>query len=272
MQARGLNRVRQPRLVANVLTETRLEAPKFSESQIKSDFASSRHLRSHSRCPHKGSPGIRNERSGGADENITPFSGETSLTHNITVVEGRLEQMGVRYPRMRSGSPHQTFASHLTPSPPSSPTETPHHQENSKLLFQVLSSHKIVPDRVQWDRVMKTFCDEVLVLVPFLHLPSVWEAYENLWDGFLYPESNHQSQLGEWRLTSSYVLLCLANGTCVESSRVNDQEVQYSAGWSLYRAARDIFGDLLDVFSDCKNQLLLLQNILLMVSCLACIL
>ena len=250
-----------------MLRKTRPEAPKLSEFQNKSDFASSRTLRSNSRCSQDAEPGTRSEARGGADESITPFSGETSLTHNMTVVEGRLKQMGVRYPRMRSGSPDQSFASHLTPSPPESPTESPNHQAKSKLLFQILTSHKIVPDRVQWDRVMKTFCDEVLVLVPFLHLPSVWEAYENLWDGFLLPESSHQLELEEWRLTSSYVLLCLANGTCVESSRVNDQEMQYSAGWSLYRAARDIFGDLLDVFGECTNQILLLQNILLMVSC-----
>ncbi|KAJ5363112.1 hypothetical protein N7541_003956 [Penicillium brevicompactum] len=249
----------------NMLRKTRPEAPKLSEFQNKSDFASSRTLRSNSRCSQDAEPGTRSEARGGADESITPFSGETSLTHNMTVVEGRLKQMGVKYPRMRSGSPDQSFASHLTPSLPESPTESPNHQAKSKLLIQILTSHKIVPDRVQWDRVMKTFCDEVLVLVPFLHLPSVWEAYENLWDGFLLPESSHQLDLEEWRLTSSYVLLCLANGTCVESSRVNDQEMQYSAGWSLYRAARDIFGDLLDVFGECTNQILLLQNILLMV-------
>lgn len=112
---------------------------------------------------------------------------------------------------------------------------------------------------------MNTFCDEVLILVPFLHLPSVWEAYESMWDDKLVTPSVPGSPRAEWRFTSSYVLLCLANGTCVESSRVNDQEVQYSAGWSLYRAARDIFGDLLDVFGQCTNQILLLQNIILMV-------
>ena len=197
------------------------------------------------------------------DESITPFSGETSLTHNITVVEGRLEQMGVRYPRLRSESPHQSFSSRLTPSPPASPRESTHQQAKSNLLLQILDSHKIVPDRAQWDRVMNTFCDEVLLLVPFLHPPSVWEAYENMWDA-LASRSGHRH--GEWRLTASYILLCLANGTCVESSRVNDQEVQYSAGWSLYRAARDIFGDLLDAFSECTDQILVLQNIILMVS------
>ncbi|CAG8248314.1 unnamed protein product [Penicillium olsonii] len=170
--------------------------------------------------------------------------------------------MGVRYPRLRSESPHQSFSSRLTPSPPASPRESTHQQAKSNLLLQILDSHKIVPDRAQWDRVMNTFCDEVLLLVPFLHPPSVWEAYENMWDA-LASRSGHRH--GEWRLTASYILLCLANGTCVESSRVNDQEVQYSAGWSLYRAARDIFGDLLDAFSECTDQILVLQNIILMV-------
>jgi hypothetical protein len=171
--------------------------------------------------------------------------------------------MGVRYARHRSESPNHSFSSRLTPSPQSSPKGS-HRQQTKSYIYQALDSHKIVPDRVQWDRAMKTFCDEVHILVPFLHLPSVWKAYERLWESFLIPSASHYSR-GEWRFTFACVLLCLANGTCVESSRVDGQQGQYSAGWSLYRAARDVFGDLLDVFGHCTDQILLLQNILLMV-------
>ncbi|CAG8134803.1 unnamed protein product [Penicillium salamii] len=246
-------------------TNKRVQNSKIGEVRDEQDLNSSHPSRSHPKDHEKDFHATRSGQKSVADESITPFSGETSLTHNITVVEGRLEQMGVRYPRLRSESPHQSFSSRFTPSPPASPKEVPRQQSKRHLLFQVLDSHKIAPDRAQWDRVMNTFCDEVLILVPFLHLPSVWEAYESMWDDKLVTPSVPGSPRAEWRFTSSYVLLCLANGTCVESSRVNDQEVQYSAGWSLYRAARDIFGDLLDVFGQCTNQILLLQNIILMV-------
>ncbi|CAG8164566.1 unnamed protein product [Penicillium nalgiovense] len=241
----------------------RQEKSRLRDPQDKCDLNTSRSPGLHSRSHQEDASEDQNRYKGLPDESITPFSGETSLAHNITVVEGRLEQMGVRYARLRSESPNHSFSSHLTPSPQSSPKGS-HRQQTKSYVYQALDSHKIVPDRVQWDRAMKTFCDEVHILVPFLHLPSVWEAYERLWESFLVPSASHYSR-GEWRFTFACVLLCLANGTCVESSRVDGQQGQYSAGWSLYRAARDVFGDLLDVFSECTDQILLLQNILLMV-------
>lgn len=209
-------------------------------------------------------PEDRNEHKGFPDESTTAFSGETSLAHNITVVEGRLEQMGVRYSRLRSEPPNNPFSSRLTPSPRASVNEN-HRQKTLSYIHQVLDSNGIIPNRSQWDRAMHTFCDEVHILVPFLHLPSVWEAYESMWASLSVPNASHHFRRSEWRFTFAWVLLCLANGTCVESSRVDNQDRQYSAGWSLYRAARDIFGDLLDVFSQCTDQILLLQNIVLMV-------
>ena len=227
----------------------------------KSDPNTSRSSGSHT---HENIPEDRSGHKGFRDESITAFSGETSLAHNITVVEGRLEQMGVRYSRLRSESLNHSFSSRLTPSPRALPNEN-YRQQTKSYIYQVLDSHGILADRLQWDRAMHTFCDEVHILVPFLHLPSVWEAYEKLWECLLRPTSGHNSRRGEWRFTFACVLLCLANGTCVEYSRVDDQEGRYSAGWSLYRAARKAFGDLLDVFSECTDQILLLQNIVLMV-------
>jgi hypothetical protein len=78
-------------------------------------------------------------------------------------------------------------------------------------------------------------------------------------------ESSPYHRNAESRFALAHVLLCLSNCKCVISSRANGPDGHYSAGWSLYRAARDIFGDLLDVFSECSNQILLLQTILLMV-------
>ncbi|OQE12876.1 hypothetical protein PENFLA_c060G04258 [Penicillium flavigenum] len=242
----------------------RQEKSRSREPQDKSAQNTSTPPELYSRSHQEDVPEDQNGHKGLPDESITPFSGETSLAHNITVVEDRLEQMGVRYARLRSESPNHSFSSQLTPSPQASPKGN-HREQTKSYVYQALDSHKIVPDRVQWDRAMKTFCDEVHILVPFLHLPSVWEAYERLWESFLVPSANHYSHHGEWRFTFACVLLCLANGTCVESSRVDGQQGQYSAGWSLYRAARDVIGDLLDVFGECTDQILLLQNILLMV-------
>jgi hypothetical protein len=172
--------------------------------------------------------------------------------------------MGVEYARLRSTSPNQDFVSRLTPSPCEPPNPRPRPQTQD-YLCQLLSPHGIFPDRKEWDKLMHMFCDEVHILVPFLHLPSLWEIYSKLWENLGGSESSPYHRNAESRFTMAHILLCLANGKCVISSRVNGPEGHYSAGWSLYRAARDLFGDLLDVFSECSNQILLLQTILSMV-------
>ncbi|KAJ5101148.1 hypothetical protein N7456_007200 [Penicillium angulare] len=194
---------------------------------------------------------------------VPAFSGETSITHNLTVVENRLEQMGVQYERCRSASPSYQFDSRLTPSPDSPPGHS--KQIQTCIYRRSLNVNGIVPDRKQWDGLLTTFCDEVHILVPFLHLPSVWKLYGEIWETSFSGQSRKQDQSGLRRVQTAYVLLCLANGRCVESSRFEDGEGQYSAGWSLYNAARDIFGDLLNGFRLCTDQILILQTCLLMV-------
>lgn len=192
---------------------------------------------------------------------VPTFSGETSIAHNLTVVEGRLEQMGVQYKRLRSASPTPRFTSRLTPPPNESPDCS--SEQQTSFLNKVLDSHRIVPDRRQWDHLMHTFCDEVHVLVPFLHPPSLWQLYDELWTrGFSY--RTEDQQMGSHRVQIAHVLLGLANGRCVESSSLEGRG-PFSAGWSLYGAARDIFGDLIDGFRQSADQILILQTVVLMV-------
>ena len=197
-----------------------------------------------------------------ASPKVPTFSGETSITHNLTVVESRLEQMGVQYSRLRSASPSHSFRSRLTPSPDDRPSRRAEPQ--TSFVGRILNTNGLTPNRDHWNELLHTFCDEVHVLVPFLHLPSLWKLYGDVWetlgDG---PQSQDQS--GARRVQVAHILLCLANGRCVESSRFEDGEGRYSAGWSLYNAARDIFGDLLDGFRQCTDQIFVLQTYLLMV-------
>lgn len=195
---------------------------------------------------------------------VQAFSGETSIAHNLTVVEGRLEQMGVQYSRERSTSPNGQFRSNLTPSP--EPSFRGFKEQGTSLTQRVLRKHGIIPDRDQWEVIMHTFCDEVHVLVPFLHLPAVWRLYKQTWTISFDQESSCSSNSEAQRFQAAHILLCLANGKCVESSRFEGDEGPYSAGWTFYSAARDAFGDLLDGFSQCTDQIFLLQTVVLMVS------
>ncbi|KAJ6122215.1 hypothetical protein N7512_004680 [Penicillium capsulatum] len=194
---------------------------------------------------------------------VTSFSGETSITHNLTVVEDRLEQMGVQYEGMRSPPPNHSF-SRLTPAPGSSTGRIPEISGRNP-FSRLLNTHGIVPDRKKWDELMQTFCDEVHILVPFLHLPTVRDVYEKTWTRLMDLAPNVTETRGVYRVQTAHVLLCLANGRCVESSRFEGDQGPYSAGGSLYSAARGIFGDLLDGLHQCADQILVLQTVLLMV-------
>lgn len=193
---------------------------------------------------------------------VPTFSGETSIAHNITVVEGRLEQMGVQYGQ-RSNSPRRSFRSCLTPSP--APSINRSSDRQTSFIHRVLDTHGITPDRETWGRLMHTFCDEVHILVPFLHPPSLWKLHEEMWRGSLAQKSGDDERSGARRVQAAHVLLCVANGRCVETSRYEGDTGPYSAGWSLYSAARDIFGDLLEGFCQCPDQVFVLQTALLMV-------
>lgn len=207
---------------------------------------------------HESSTRVRSPR-----PQVPTFSGETSIAHSLTVVEGRLEQMGVQYKRLRSASPSQQFTSRLTPSPKESPQYP--SERNTSFIQRVLETHHIVPDRRQWDGLLRTFCDEVHILVPFLHLPSLWYLYDEFWKRGRNEGFKDQPEHGSHRVQAAQVLLGIANGRCVESSRLDDDGGPYSAGWSLYSAARDIFGDLIDGFRQCTDQVLVLQTVVLMV-------
>ncbi|CEJ59802.1 hypothetical protein PMG11_08406 [Penicillium brasilianum] len=194
---------------------------------------------------------------------VPTFSGETSVAHSLTVVEGRLKQMGVEYKRLRSASPSQQFISRLTPSPNEAPEDL--LGRNTSFIPRVLDAHRIVPDRRQWDGLLRTFCDEVQILVPFLHLPSLWHLHDELWKSGWHDGFKDQPKQGSHRVQAAQLLLCIANGKCVESARLEDDRGPYSAGWSLYSAAREIFGDLIDGFRQCEDQVLVLQTVVLMV-------
>ena len=196
---------------------------------------------------------------------VPAFSGETSIAHNMTVVENRLEQMGVQYARIRSPSPRHWLSSRLTPSPESSTNHTSSVAQTNQLR-RVLDAHRIVPDREQWDGLMRTFCDEVHILVPFMHLPTLWGLYHRTWSRLFDRKFDMSEQGGVCRVQTVQVLLCLANGRCVESSQFEEDNGPYSAGGSLYSAARDLFGGLLEGFDHCADQLLVLQTVVLMVS------
>lgn len=178
------------------------------------------------------------------------FSGEPSIVHVLHEMEGHLERLGMGHTPMAS--------------PPSSPPLTPvqnwsHDGRSQNKILEILDSHSITIDKCEWDQLLHTFFEEIYVLYPFLHPPTLRRTYEDLSDTNTSCESTND------RAKFAQVLFCLATGRCSESTRTDTGEGRHSAGWSLFQAGMDVLGEPLEVLDAYSAALEALQAILLAV-------
>jgi hypothetical protein len=183
------------------------------------------------------------------------YIGETSVTHVLQRVEDQLEEIG--------------FPTEQRTSPPESPPMTPvpkasHPQVPQNRISSAIHTHGIVPVKDQWDDYLETFLSDVHTLYPFLHEPTVHNMYDRLWS-IIAPSAPMTTSTDHCFDQLVQVLLMLAIGRCVLSSRVNTSEGLHSAGWSLYSTALDLRGNLLDFVGDDSRPLQTLQTLVLMV-------
>ncbi|KAJ5208764.1 hypothetical protein N7449_003143 [Penicillium cf. viridicatum] len=161
----------------------------------------------------------------------TTFSGETSIRYTLNQLEGDLA---------RSGEKHEPSIAD-TLSRFSTPTLTPSPSPGGRVAS---------------------------CMAPDIHkvLQSLWRQYIELWDTW-FSETLNPGLLGgrDEQITVAQLFMCLAIGRCTASPRVASAEARHSAGWSLYGAATDLFGDILSSFEECSNQVLVLQTLALMV-------
>jgi len=190
------------------------------------------------------------------------FSGETSIAHTLDQVEDHLAHIGGDENRYSAG----TSQTAKTSSPPSPVPHQEDHNESHEQIYitQVLSDFNIEPDRRCWDEFLDTFCEEVHILYPMLHLPTLRLTYTDMWDKHLL---SPECELGhdDSRFTIAQIWICLAIGRCTQSARVHGEDGRHSAGWSLYDAAMHLIGDLLSSFRECSSPKLILQTLVLIV-------
>ncbi|KAL4889514.1 fungal-specific transcription factor domain-containing protein [Aspergillus ambiguus] len=186
---------------------------------------------------------------------LQTFAGETSISHTLNQIEGYLDYQ--EYPSMRRES--TTSLASL----PMSPVEYTSHPYTITGTRKALAKHGVKPNKGHWDSFMKTFCDEVHILYPFLHIASLWDSYACMWrSNFALGTRAHTPN--DHRIAIAQVWICLALGKCTESPRVHTEEGKHSAGWSLFSAAIDLIGDLLGCFRICSDATLVLQTFSLM--------
>ncbi|KAL4816901.1 fungal-specific transcription factor domain-containing protein [Aspergillus spinulosporus] len=155
-------------------------------------------------------------------DDTAPFVGETSMVHTLNQVE----------------------------------KDVPNQLIQSEYLNCVLRAHSVRPDRAQWNRYLQAYVDDVHVLYPILHLPTLRQEFRQFWD---------QYYAGYTKAQAAQILMCLAIGRCTTASRSGSEEVQHSSGWSLYGAAMDILGGDSGLFTLNDSALPTLQTITLMV-------
>lgn len=136
-------------------------------------------------------------------------------------------------------------------------------------LRAILLSYGITPERSLYDGLMRTFFDEIHILYPFIHPPTVWQSYEYLWQRSLLISSDDLEDGEESKASVAIVFICLALGRCTDSTRAERVDGSHSAGWSLYSVATDLLYPILDLRFHSTPSLHSLQALALMVGQLA---
>ncbi|KAL4905535.1 fungal-specific transcription factor domain-containing protein [Aspergillus multicolor] len=192
------------------------------------------------------------------------FSGETSIRYTLTQLERDLVRAGGT-PEYLDGSPSRKSTPALTPAP-SPGVECSQTSGIALDMHNALRKYGVEASKPQWDTYLDTFCNAIHTMYPFLHLPSLWCQYNEMWQSWSAERSFSDTHCGrDEQIAVAQVLICLAVGRCTTSPRVAGAEARHSAGWSLYSAATDLFGDILSSFEECSNQILVLQTLALMV-------
>lgn len=133
----------------------------------------------------------------------------------------------------------------------------------------VLEEHGVVADEAEWRKYMHLFFDEIHVLYPILHPPSVWEVFEQLWEYSALWSMADVAERARKRRSAALVCFCLALGRCCVSTRMTDSTGVHSSGWSLYSVGVSLIDDSSKTGSTAATSLLSLQLLLLKV-CVSC--
>ncbi|KAM5344309.1 hypothetical protein ACJ41O_012846 [Fusarium nematophilum] len=132
-------------------------------------------------------------------------------------------------------------------------------------LETILEQHGVVAEENEWRRYMQIFLEEIHVLYPILHPPTVWETFNELWEySALWPLSS-SAEREKKRMSVALVCFCLALGRCSVCSRMTDANGVHSAGWTLYSVGISLMQDTAEMSNTASKSLLTLQILLIRV-------
>ncbi|KAH7095436.1 fungal-specific transcription factor domain-containing protein [Paraphoma chrysanthemicola] len=198
----------------------------------------------------------------GAVDNSRPHEmiSSTGGTNWQTLVDGitmrEVAQAGERADKLPVHCSEPSSSSYGTPFSPKMRTSLRNgadldvQKHSRSWLREILLSHGVVPEQLEFKTFLEAFFDEVHILHPVLHPPSVWQTFNYLWKHSLLVSLHDMDSNGETRLSVALIFVCLALGRCTTSSRADNADGAHSAGWTLYNVALDIVPSLFDIASD----------------------
>lgn len=133
-------------------------------------------------------------------------------------------------------------------------------------LEAILLQHGVIADEVDWKWYLQVFFDEIHVLYPFLHAPTVWETFNELWEYSALWAMTNATEREHKRMNVAMVCFCLALGRCSVSSRMTDASGVHSSGWSLYSVGMSLVQDAVEMNNTTAKSLVAMQIIMLRVN------
>ena len=194
--------------------------------------------------------------------------GDPSMLNAHRETDALQDYVGIHSQRRTLASSPASGPVPLTPKPYS--TLNAGAEKDSRLwLRTILLSFGIVPEKKEWLKHLELYFGEIHILFPFVHPPTVWDTFNYLWQNSLFVSSNILSDDSkESKISVALLFLCLANGRCAGSSRVDEANGRNSAGWSLYSVAMYLLRENLDLTQDHPSSAVSTQALTLMVSLL----
>ncbi|KAH7133763.1 fungal-specific transcription factor domain-containing protein [Dactylonectria macrodidyma] len=159
-------------------------------------------------------------------------------------------------------------ASKSLPNIPAGPPAAPGDKGSRKVrgwLESVLNQHGVVANEEEWRRYLAIFMDEIHILYPILHRPTVWATFDELWEYSALWSMSNSADREQKRMSVALVCFCLALGRCSVSTRMTDANGVHSAGWSLYSVGLALMQDTMEMSNAAAKSLVTLQILVLRV-------
>lgn len=132
-------------------------------------------------------------------------------------------------------------------------------------LQSLLDLQGVKADEAEWEAYLSNFMNQVHILYPCLHPPTIWDTFRQLWEFSALWTMTDSVEREHKRIALANLFFCLALGRCTGSSRMDDANGVHSAGWSLYSVGCSLLGNPMEISNTAAKSLAGLQALILMV-------